>query len=158
MKSLPEEMAVGTLDSPVGTLAIIASDAGIHAITWERTKPKDDHPLIDRARRQLEEYFEGKRTRFDLPLAPRGTPFQLRAWRELARIPYGKTISYEEQARRLGNAKAMRAVGLANGKNPIGIVVPCHRVIAKSGKLAGFGGGIENKRFLLDLERQRSNT
>ena len=101
---------------------------------------------------QLEEYFAGTRRRFDLPLAPRGTPFQLKVWRELRRIPYGRTISYAILAHRAGNDRACRAVGAANGRNPLPIIVPCHRVIGADGSLTGFGGGIEAKRKLLKLE------
>jgi methylated-DNA-[protein]-cysteine S-methyltransferase len=102
---------------------------------------------------QLEEYFAGRRTTFELPLAPEGTPFQRGVWQALSRIPYGQTISYGELARRIGNPQASRAVGLANGANPLPIVVPCHRVIGANGSLTGFGGGLEIKRKLLALER-----
>jgi methylated-DNA-[protein]-cysteine S-methyltransferase len=102
---------------------------------------------------QLSEFFSGQRHEFDLPLAPAGTPFQLRVWEELCRIPYGETISYGELAKRVGNANASRAVGLANGRNPLPIIVPCHRVIGANGKLTGFGGGLWRKEKLLDLER-----
>jgi O-6-methylguanine DNA methyltransferase len=107
-------------------------------------------------RRQLEEYFDGGRREFDLPLDLRGTPFQLRVWAELQRIPYGSTISYGELARRLGNPNLTRAVGAANGANPVSIVVPCHRVIGADGSLTGYGGGLDAKRRLLELERPRS--
>lgn len=103
--------------------------------------------------RELEEYFAGTRRKFTVPFVLRGTPFQRRVWEELCRIPYGKTISYAELARRIGNPKAVRAVGLANGANPIAIIVPCHRVIGANGTLTGYGGGLNTKRFLLDLER-----
>jgi methylated-DNA-[protein]-cysteine S-methyltransferase len=101
---------------------------------------------------QLDEYFAGTRRKFDLPLAPRGTPFQLKVWRELRKIPYGKTITYAVLAHRAGNDAACRAVGAANGRNPLPIVVPCHRVIGSDGSLTGFGGGIAAKRRLLELE------
>lgn len=101
---------------------------------------------------QLDEYFAGTRRKFDLPLAPRGTPFQLKVWRELRKIPYGRTITYATLARRAGNAAACRAVGAANGRNPLPIIVPCHRVIGSDGSLTGFGGGIAAKRQLLELE------
>ncbi|MFM1870845.1 MAG: Methylated-DNA--protein-cysteine methyltransferase [Planctomycetota bacterium] len=101
---------------------------------------------------QLDEYFRGKRREFDLLVRPRGTPFQLSAWRQLQRIPYGATISYVEEARRLGNPQAARAVGGANGKNPIPIVIPCHRVVAADGTLGGFSAGLDRKRWLLDHE------
>lgn len=163
LKSLPEDCVRSEIDSPVGTLSLLASKKGLHAILWPTDRkdvakvPRaDDHPMIERAAAQLREYFAGKRTRFDLPLVWSGTPFQVRAWKELARIPYGETISYQEQARRMGDAKKTRAVGMANGRNPISIVVPCHRVIAKDGGLCGFGGGLDQKRALLDLEREKS--
>ena len=107
---------------------------------------------LDFARVQLQEYFAGVRQTFDLPLHPMGTPFQLTVWRELARIPYGATISYGELARRIGQPQAMRAVGAANGRNPLPIVLPCHRVIGADGSLTGFGGGLPTKRFLLAME------
>jgi len=112
-----------------------------------------DPAVLAPARRQLEAYFRGELRQFDLPIAPRGTPFQLRVWAELLRIPYGATISYGELARRLGDPKLTRAVGAANGANPISIIVPCHRVIGADGSLTGYGGGLEVKRGLLALER-----
>jgi methylated-DNA-[protein]-cysteine S-methyltransferase len=105
------------------------------------------------ARRQLAEYFDGRRRHFDLRLAPEGTPFQTRVWAELCRIPFGTTISYRELAARIGQPAAVRAVGLANGRNPIAIVVPCHRVIGADGSLTGYGGGLDRKRYLLGLEQ-----
>lgn len=105
--------------------------------------------------RQLNAYFAGKLESFDLPLAPEGTPFQQKVWKELCQIPYGETISYGELARRIGNASASRAVGLANGSNPIPIVIPCHRVIGSNGKLTGYGGGLDIKEKLLALEKRQ---
>lgn len=144
----------------------MASDEGLHALVWDAYLKQDkykklfmgvpeskEHPVLKKAAKQLQEYFSGKRKDFDIPLAAEGTEFQKKAWQELCQIPYGKTISYVEQAERLGNIKASRAVGTANGRNPISIIVPCHRVIAKSGSLAGFGGGLANKKFLLELEK-----
>ena len=101
---------------------------------------------------QLEQYFQGKRQLFELELSPSGTPFQRRVWQELRKIPYGQTVSYSYIAEKIGNPKASRAVGMANSKNPIPIIIPCHRVIGKDGTLTGFGGGLETKRFLLELE------
>jgi methylated-DNA-[protein]-cysteine S-methyltransferase len=144
------------LDSPVGALSIVASSRGLHALGWKvdvgsmRRDPR--HPVIAATRRQLAEYFARKRRDFDLQLVLSGTEFQVRSWKALQRIPYGETISYAEQARRVGNPKATRAVGTANGRNPISIIVPCHRVVAKTGALAGFGGGLHNKKYLLALE------
>lgn len=116
-----------------------------------------DHPVLREAARQLRAYFAGKLRRFDLPLDLRGTPFQQRVWSELLRIPFGETRSYGELARAIGNPNASRAVGAANGRNPIAIVVPCHRVIGSDGGLCGFGGGLDYKRRLLDLERDAVN-
>ena len=113
------------------------------------THDPEGFPVV---RQQLDEYFSGERTCFDLELELSGTDFQKQVWLELARIPYGRTISYGELARRIGNPKASRAVGLANGKNPIPIIIPCHRVIGKNGKLTGFGGGLDVKAYLLELE------
>ncbi|HEY7628604.1 MAG TPA: methylated-DNA--[protein]-cysteine S-methyltransferase [Ilumatobacteraceae bacterium] len=155
-----------TIDSPVGELRIIASERGLRAILWgaedvARIAAIDDGdlveertPLLDEAVRQLQEYFAGTRRDFDLPLDPAGTPFQQSAWNVLRTIPYGKTMSYGEQARRLGDPNKARAVGAANGKNPLSIVVPCHRVVGSSGELTGFAAGIDVKSWLLDHERQ----
>jgi methylated-DNA-[protein]-cysteine S-methyltransferase len=117
---------------------------------WERA---DDDPTLVEARRQLDEYFAAERTEFDLTLAPAGTAFQTQVWAGLRAIPYGRTISYGELARRIGNPAASRAVGLANGRNPIAVIVPCHRVIGADGSLTGFGGGLDRKRALLALEQ-----
>lgn len=146
--------------SPIGELLLAVRDERVLHIGFaEERHPhvrqgewRRDAARVVAARTQLEEYFAGKRQRFDLELLPIGTEFQRQVWAELARIPYGETISYGELAHRIGNAKAMRAVGLANGRNPIPIVVPCHRVIGANGSLTGFGGGIERKRWLLEHE------
>jgi methylated-DNA-[protein]-cysteine S-methyltransferase len=116
---------------------------------WERD---ETFFLLRRAAEQLTAYFEGRRRRFSLPLAPVGTPFQRRVWEALREIPYGETISYSELAKRTGRPRAIRASGAANGKNPISVVIPCHRVVGKDGSLTGYGGGLETKRALLDLE------
>ncbi|PAT43018.1 methylated-DNA--[protein]-cysteine S-methyltransferase [Vandammella animalimorsus] len=150
-----------SIDSPVGRLLIAASDEGLHAIEFPqgRHPPKRDarwrqgaHPLLTEAARQLGEYFAGQRRAFDLPLAPQGTDFQQRVWQALRAIPYGQTRSYAQLAAAIGQPKAMRAVGAANGRNPLSIVVPCHRVIGANGSLVGFGGGLPVKTFLLRLE------
>jgi len=151
-----------TMASPVGTLILLASECGLHAVNWaeedvvraEGFKPAPAYPLLVETQKQLEEYFAGQRRVFDLPLAPRGTPFQLQIWKLLLEIPFGQTATYGELAALAGDINASRAVGMANNKNPIAIIVPCHRVIGRSGALVGFGGGLLNKSILLDLESQ----
>jgi len=160
------KIAVRAVKTPLGTLRVAASYDHVLYLELPHRRgsatpgpPLDEHalmrgdtPALRSAVVQLQEYFAGTRRRFDLPLAPRGTPFQLRVWRELRKIPYGRTITYAELARRAGNDRACRAVGAANGRNPLPIIVPCHRVIGTDGSLTGFGGGIEAKRKLLSLE------
>jgi methylated-DNA-[protein]-cysteine S-methyltransferase len=146
-----------TLETPIGALLLVASERGLRAVCfpgWKRAphEVEGDSAVLDEAARQLDEYFAGTRTTFDLPLDLVGTPFQLDAWRGLAEIPYGETVSYGEQAQRLGKPEAVRAVGAANGRNPLPIVLPCHRVIGADGSLTGFGGGLDTKRALLDHE------
>lgn len=152
-----------TIDSPVGKLTLRASDKGLSEVIFPGSKghkiaavESPEHPVLRKAEKQLAEYFAGKRTDFDLPLDMHGSVFQIKAWRALQQIPYGKTISYGQQAGLLGDAKKARAVGAANGRNPIAIVVPCHRVIGASGALTGFGGGLKTKEFLLALEKQHA--
>nr|WP_298125148.1 methylated-DNA--[protein]-cysteine S-methyltransferase [uncultured Pseudoxanthomonas sp.] len=148
------------LDSPVGTLTLAATDDGLHAIEFPRNRhpanragwTEGQHPVLDLAARQLDEYFAATRLAFDLPLAPRGTDFQRTVWLALAGIAYGETVSYAQLAQRVGKPTAMRAVGAANGRNPLPIVLPCHRVIGADGSLTGFGGGLPTKQFLLELE------
>lgn len=148
------------IESPAGPLVIAADDSGLrHIEFYQNRHPADrdawqggDNDVLQAAEAQLDEYFAGSRSRFELPLAPRGTAFQLAVWQELARIPYGATISYAELAQRVGNPTATRAVGAANGRNPLPIVLPCHRVIGADGALTGFGGGLPMKQFLLRLE------
>jgi methylated-DNA-[protein]-cysteine S-methyltransferase len=143
-----------THSTPLGELRLSADDDGrlteLHLRAPEAL-PRLDGPFTA-ARAQLDAYFAGELSEFDLPLAPHGTPFQRRVWDELARIPFGETTSYSELARRLGDPKLVRAVGLANGRNPIAIVIPCHRVIGADGSLVGYGGGLDRKRWLLDHE------
>lgn len=149
--------------SPVGELTLVASDSGLVAVHWEHddfdrvklgeTVEVNDHPVLIAAAEQLDEYFAGKRTAFDLPLDFRGTAFQKSVWAALLTIPFGETRSYGEIARQIGQPTAARAVGAANGRNPISIIAPCHRVIGANGSLTGFAGGIEAKRLLLGLER-----
>ena len=153
-------MRYSTLDSPLGDLLLAGDDGalrylwmveGRHKVSSRRDWVRDDDAFAA-TRRELEEYFAGDRTTFDVELELGGTPFQQRVWNALREIPYGETVSYGELANRIEAPRAVRAVGLANGQNPIGIIVPCHRVIGADGSLTGYGGGLENKRRLLDLE------
>lgn len=154
-----------TAPSPYGPLALVASDEGLRAVLWpgERTgrvplasepEERPEHPTLVAARRQLEEYFVGERRDFELALDPAGTAFQREAWLALAEIPYGETTTYAAQAARLGRPKAARAVGAANGRNPLSIILPCHRVVGANGHLTGFAGGLDAKRALLEHERR----
>jgi len=155
------------MDSPVGTLTLVANQKRtLTAIRWDREdtnleKPEniteDEHnPVLLKAEQQLREYFEGQRQIFSLDLDFDGTEFQKKVWNALLTIPFGETRSYGDIARQIGNPKSVRAVGAANGKNPIPIIVPCHRVIGSSGKLVGLGGGMENKALLLNLEKTKT--
>jgi methylated-DNA-[protein]-cysteine S-methyltransferase len=151
------------MPSPIGPLLLASNDSGLRMIRFNRSRPasrpdpawKKDAAALKEPIRQLRAYFAGELEEFDLPLAPQGTPFQLEVWMRLCDIPYGETISYGELARRIGNPKASRAVGLANGSNPIPIIIPCHRVIGSNGKLTGYGGGLPIKEKLLALERRQ---
>jgi O-6-methylguanine DNA methyltransferase len=153
---MPETLYYSRVESPVGTLLLVVSECGL--VTLQFGRGKIDAGWVESAEktapyaRQLEEYFSGRRRRFDLPLDLRGTDFQKRCWQELLKIPYGETRSYAQIAQAIGNPAAVRAVGLANGQNPIAIIVPCHRVIGSDGSLTGYGGGLEVKRKLLELE------
>ena len=159
-------LAYTMMETPVGRLKLVAGDQGLVAVLWqnERWKPvrpgesteNPNHPTLVETQRQLREYFAGERQTFSLPLDMRGTDFQKSVWHALLAIPFGETRSYGQLAKQLGNPNAMRAVGAANGRNPISIVVPCHRVIGASGELTGFGGGLETKARLLDLEQRGS--
>ena len=143
------------VDTPIGPLGLIASDAALQGVVFDgRTiRPEGKSPLLDEAASQLTAYFAGELVTFDLPLELNGTDFQRRCWLALATIPYGQTVSYGEQARRLGlGTEKARAVGAANGSNPLPLVLPCHRVIGADGSLTGFGGGLHVKRFLLEHE------
>jgi methylated-DNA-[protein]-cysteine S-methyltransferase len=157
-----------TTKTPVGELKLVATDKGLAAILWENDDPKrvrltplaesKTHPVLIATELELKEYFAGKRTSFSVKLDPVGTEFQNKVWRALSEIPFGETRSYGEIAKRIGNVSASRAVGAANGKNPISIIVPCHRVIGASGKLTGFAGGLETKAHLLKLEAEKTTT
>jgi methylated-DNA-[protein]-cysteine S-methyltransferase len=158
-EKLDRTMAVAYMESPIGQLRLAADAEGLREVhilgngeAAEPWTPKTD--VLAEAIRQLEEYFQGTRATFDLPLTPEGTDFQRRVWVTLAGIPAGKTISYQELARRLGDPKCIRAAGMANGKNPIAIIIPCHRVIGSDGSLVGYAGGLPAKQWLLDHERK----
>ncbi len=150
------------MESPIGKLKLVASDKGLVAILWENDRPSrvrlgelvedGGHPVLVETERQLGEYFAGKRKTFSVALDMRGTRFQRDVWEALLAIPFGETRSYGQLARQLGNPRATRAVGAANGRNPVSIIVPCHRVIGSSGKLTGFAGGLDVKARLLNLE------
>ncbi len=157
-----ENLHYEDMDSPVGRLRLIASDEALVGIWFEHGRDaargaagltSKSSKILARARAQLEQYFAGTRRDFELPLDPRGTEFQRRVWRRLSQIAYGDTTTYGALAHELGNPKGSRAVGLANGSNPIPIVIPCHRVIGADGSLTGFGGGLAIKAALLELER-----
>src|SRR5262245_57851416 len=153
------------MKSPVGKLKLVASSKALVAVLWEQERPNrvklgtlnldPQHPILIEAERQISEYFAGERTEFDLPLQPEGTEFQKKVWRALREIPFGKTKSYLDLARAIGSPDASRAVGAANGKNPLSIIVPCHRVVGADGALTGFAGGLETKAALLALEASR---
>ena len=146
-----------TIKTPIGNIGIRADESGVCALVFRPDGDQNDaSPLLDWAQRELEEYFAGRRRDFSVPLSIAGTPFQQKVWRALCAIPYGETRSYGEIAKAIGNDKAARAVGMANNKNPIGILIPCHRVVGANGKLVGYAGGMEKKEFLLELERNNS--
>ena len=161
LKQLPRETAWEDMASPLGLLTVLASDNGVHAIAFEGDRTEQakinlpravNHPIINATAEQLAMYFEGTLKIFDLPLDLRGTNFQKRVWKLLLEIPFGQTRTYRDIACALGNAGASQAVGAANGKNPVAIVVPCHRVIGTSGHLTGYAGGMDKKRLLLTHE------
>jgi methylated-DNA-[protein]-cysteine S-methyltransferase len=150
-----------TLPSPLGPLVLVARETELAGVYFADHAPKlegaiagDDHPVLRQAARELDEYFASERHSFTVPLSARGTPFQREVWQALATIPFGATWSYAELARVVGRARAVRAVGAANGRNPHSIIVPCHRVINAGGALGGYGGGLDRKRWLLAHERR----
>lgn len=156
-------LAYKTIESPIGKLKLVASDKGLVAILWEKDSPRrvrldelvadEQHLVLVETARQLGQYFAGKRKTFSIALDMRGTRFQKDVWEALLAIPFGETRSYGQLAKQLGNPRASRAVGAANGRNPVSIIVPCHRVIGSSGKLTGFAGGLDAKAHLLGLEK-----
>ena len=151
------------MESPVGALKLVAHDQALVAVMWDNEDHKRvrlaelieniQHPMLLKVKQQLEQYFAGQRQQFNLPLDFQGTDFQQQVWRALLTIPYGETRSYKDIALQIGNEKAMRAVGAANGRNPISIIAPCHRVIGSGGALVGFAGGLDKKQILLSLEQ-----
>jgi len=166
-RSTPKRHVCRTIRSPVGELTLVASADGLAAILWENDDPARvrrnivaqdaRNPILVETERQLADYFAGRRTSFDLPLDFAGTEFQQKVWRALLTIPFGETRTYAQIARQIGHPSAVRAVGAANGRNPISIVAPCHRVIGSSGALTGFAGGLAAKAFLLRLEGVQAN-
>ena len=147
-------------DTDIGRIGIAEDGNFITNVFFENEELEDikinETPLIKEAHKQIEEYLRGERKSFDLPISASGTEFQQRVWNALKTIPYGKTVSYKDIAIAIGNEKSCRAVGMANNRNPISIIIPCHRVIGANGSLTGYAGGIENKRYLLELERENS--
>jgi methylated-DNA-[protein]-cysteine S-methyltransferase len=147
------------IDTPAGRFGMVEEDEAITQVFFENEgvlldARLEETKLLKKAGQQLQEYFAGRREIFDLPLAPKGTTFQLEVWRALQNIPYGETRSYKDIAAAVGNYKASRAVGMANHHNPIAIIIPCHRVIGSNGRLVGYGGGLDVKDYLLNLEKQ----
>jgi methylated-DNA-[protein]-cysteine S-methyltransferase len=160
MTTVDTQVVYTTIDSPIGTLLLSGDEQGLSGVYMELHKggllptaqwQQDDEALAPAAE-QLRAYFDGRLRKFDVPLSLHGTDFQLQVWHALCEIPFGQTISYGELARRIGKPQAMRAVGAANGRNPVSIIVPCHRVVGSTGSLTGFGGGLPRKRWLLDHE------
>ena len=151
------------MSSPVGLLKLVANENALVAVLWENENPKrvrlaeliedQQHPILLETQKQLNEYFAGQRQKFELTLDFEGTEFQQKVWQALLSIPFGETRSYKDIAEQIGNVKAVRAVGAANGKNPISIIAPCHRVVGANGKLVGFAGGLENKDILLKIKK-----
>ena len=155
------------LDSPIGRLRLVATDQGLSHLLFDQQVGEDlesdgdaveadDHPVLAAATAQLAEYFAGRRQEFDIPLDLTGTEFQRAAWSALASVPFGETRSYRQQAEAIGRPKAVRAIGAANGKNPVPIVLPCHRIVGSDGSLTGYGGGLPIKEFLLNHEQAQS--
>ena len=145
--------------SPIGTLEIKEDEGHIMWVSFKNGEPdvSDSNKILDTCKQQLQEYFNGNRTVFDLPLAPGGTLFQQKVWDELLNVPFGSTASYMDISKRIGDTKATRAVGLANGKNPIAIIIPCHRIIGSDGSLTGYAGGMKRKKWLLEHESAQSS-
>ena len=160
-KTKSDTLRYDVVQSPIGRLILASDGTALVGVWMANASPRDaswshhksDDDILAKTREELEEYFDGRRRTFDVPLAPNGTEFQRSVWHALTEIPFGTTISYAELARRVGNEAAVRAVGAANGRNPIPVIVPCHRVIGSDGSLTGFGGGLPRKKWLLQHER-----
>ena len=155
MEKTPDKRACRYVETPIGPLTLVADGEALVEARFGGFPIAHESPVLDMAERELKEYFARKRFAFDAPLAPQGTPFQLRVWEEVRKIPYGETRAYIDIARALGNEKACRAVGRANNRNPLPLFVPCHRVIGRDGALVGYAGGLAAKKWLLRLEREQ---
>jgi methylated-DNA-[protein]-cysteine S-methyltransferase len=153
------ELFSGFIQNELGYISIKADSDKIVSVYFSDTEPEDVVPnrIVEECKNQLLEYFSGSRKIFSVPLDLKGTEFQIDVWHELMKIPFGEVITYSKLAHRMGDIKKIRAVGMANGKNPVGIIVPCHRVVGKNGKLVGYGGGLWRKKWLLDFESSRLN-
>lgn len=165
IKNIKEKLVYKKIDGPIGVLTIAATDEALKLLLMNtesslyeddilKLRRVDSHPILDRTEREINLYFQGKLKEFDIPLAPEGTEFQKKAWNVLRTIPYGEVYYYEQQAKLIGDFRKARAVGQANSVNPIAIIIPCHRVIGKNGKLTGFAGGLNVKEYLLELEKR----
>ena len=155
MEKTPDKRVCRYVETPIGPLTLVADGEALVEARFGGFPISHESPVLDMAERELKEYFARKRFAFDVPLAPQGTPFQLRVWEEVRKIPYGETRAYIDIARALGNEKACRAVGRANNRNPLPLFVPCHRVIGRDGALVGYAGGLAAKKWLLRLEREQ---
>ena len=155
MEKTPDKRACRYVETPIGPITLVADGEALVEARFGGFPIFHESPVLDMAERELKEYFSRQRFAFDAPLAPQGTPFQLRVWEEVRKIPYGETRAYIDIARALGNEKACRAVGRANNRNPLPLFVPCHRVIGRDGALVGYAGGLAAKKWLLRLEREQ---
>jgi len=151
---MKDNLAQDYIDSPIGFIQIAADDSSLKSISFSNKKLKNPNKITNKAKKQLEEYFSGKREKFDLPLDKNGTDFQKKVWQSLEKIPFGKTCSYKDIAKKINNENASRAVGNANNKNNFLIVIPCHRVVANDGSLAGYASGTKTKKWLLTHEQK----
>ena len=155
MEKTRDKLACRFVETPIGPVTLVADDSALIEARFGGFPISHESAVLDQAERELREYFLRERRAFDVPLAPRGTPFQLSVWEEVRRIPYGETRAYIDVARALGNEKACRAVGRANNRNPLPLFIPCHRVVGRDGSLVGYAGGLAAKKWLLRLEQER---